>query len=156
MNQLSANFYAQLEELRPHYPNLEALLLPALHLAQSEIGYLPEEVMNEVAVYLKMHPANIPQVASFYTMYNLKPVGKYHMKICTNVACTLRGADELVKYCENKLGINCGETTADGRFTLAEEECLGSCGTAPVMMLNDDYIENLNEKSIDQIIAEKH
>ena len=83
-------------------------------------------------------------------MYNLKPVGKYHLKICTNVACCLRGADELVEHCEKKWDIKCGETTRDKKFTLMEEECLGACGTAPAMMLNDDYHENLDAQKLDQ------
>jgi len=92
-------------------------------------------------------------VASFYTMYNLKPVGKYHLKICTNVACALRGADELVEHCEKKWAIRCGDTTGDKKFTLSEEECLGACGTAPAMMLNDDYHENLDVPSLERILG---
>ncbi|MGZ3708569.1 MAG: NADH-quinone oxidoreductase subunit NuoE family protein, partial [Bdellovibrionota bacterium] len=95
----------------------------------------------------------VREVASFYTMYNLQPVGKYHLKICTNVACALRGAEELVHHCEQKLAIKCGETTRDKKFTLMEEECLGACGTAPAMMLNDDYHESLDPSKMDKILA---
>lgn len=149
---LSAKFYDAMKKLEPRYPKREALILPALHQAQDEYGWLPKEVLEEVANYIGVHPAQIREVASFYTMYNLKPVGKMHLKICTNVACSLRGADELVEYCEKKLGIRCGETTPDGKFTLSEEECLGACTTAPAMMANNDYVENLDIISINAFI----
>ena len=141
-----------MKKLEPRYPKKVALLLPALHAAQEETGWLPPEVIDEVGAYIGIHPAQVKEVASFYTMYNLKPVGKYHLKICTNVSCALRGSDELVSHCEKKLQIRLGETTKDSRFTLSEEECIGACGTAPAMMLNDDYKENLTQDSLDQIL----
>ena len=150
---LSQEFYDEMKKLEPRYPTKVALLLPALHAAQKQHGWLSKEVLAEVAEYIGIHPAQAREVASFYTMYNLKPVGKYHLKICTNVACCLRGADELVEHVEKKFGIQCGETTADKRFTLMEEECLGACGTAPAMMLNDDYHENLTAEKLDQLLA---
>lgn len=153
-NVLSQKFYDEMKKLEPRYPTKLALLLPALHEAQSEYGWLPPEVLDEVAKYINIHPAQVREVASFYTMYNLKPVGKYHFKICTNVSCSLRGADSLVKYCEKKLRIRCGETTGDHKFTLEEEECLGACGTAPAMMLGDSYYENLTEDKLDRLITE--
>jgi NADH:ubiquinone oxidoreductase subunit E len=88
-------------------------------------------------------------------MYNLKPVGKMHLKICTNVACCLRGSDELMSFAEKKLNIRCGETTSDGQFTLSEEECLGACTTAPAMMANDDYVENLSVESLNRFIEQE-
>ena len=152
MKILSKNFYDEMAKLEPRYPTKVALLLPALHAAQDEMGWLPSEVMSEIGAYIGIHPAQVREVASFYTMYNLKPVGKYHLKFCTNVACCLRGSNEIVEHCEKKLGIKCGETTKDKRFTLMEEECLGACGTAPAMMLNNDYHENLNISKIDQLL----
>ncbi len=149
---LSEKFYAEMKKLEPRYPSKVALLLPALHMAQEETGWLSPEVLEEIGVYIGIHPAQVREVASFYTMYNLKPVGKYHLKVCTNVACCLRGAEKLVEHCEKKWGITCGETTKDKKFTLMEEECLGACGTAPAMMLNDDYYENLNVKELDRIL----
>jgi NADH-quinone oxidoreductase E subunit len=149
---LSKKFYGEMAKLEPRYPNKVALLLPALHCAQDETGWLPPEVLQEIAEYIGIHPAQVREVASFYTMYNLNPVGKYHLKICTNVACCLRGADELVQHCEKKLGIKCGETTQDQKFTIMEEECLGACGTAPAMMLNNDYHENLSASKLDQLL----
>lgn len=149
---LSQKFYDEMKKLEPRYPTRVALLLPALHAAQDETGWLPPEVLEEIGAYIGIHPAQVKEVASFYTMYNLKPVGKYHLKICTNVACCLRGADELVEHCEKKLDIKCGETTKDRKFTLMEEECLGACGTAPAMMLNNDYHENLTIQRLDQLL----
>ncbi len=149
---LSQKFYDEMKKLEPRYPTRVALLLPALHAAQDETGWLPPEVLEEIGAYIGIHPAQVKEVASFYTMYNLKPVGKYHLKVCTNVACCLRGADELVEHCEKKFDIKCGETTKDRKFTLMEEECLGACGTAPAMMLNNDYHENLTIQRLDQLL----
>ncbi len=149
---LSKKFYSEMSKLEPRYPNKVALLLPALHAAQDECSWLSPEVLAEVGAYIGIHAAQVREVASFYTMYNLKPVGKYHLKFCTNVACCLRGADSLLEHCEKKLGIHCGETTQDKRFTLAEEECLGACGTAPAMMLNNDYHEVLDIPKLDRIL----
>jgi NADH-quinone oxidoreductase E subunit len=150
--QLSEKFYEAMKRLEPRYPNKKALILPALHQAQKECGWLPKEVLAEIGEYIGVHAAQIREVASFYTMYNLKPVGKNHLRICTNVACCLRGADELMSYAERKLGVKCGETTSDGQFTLSEEECLGACTTAPVMMANDEYVENLDINSLNAYI----
>jgi NADH-quinone oxidoreductase subunit E len=149
---LSEKFYSEMKKLEPRYPTRVALLLPALHAAQDEYGWLPPEVLEEVGAYIDIHPARVREVASFYTMYNLKPVGKYHLKICTNVACALRGAEGLVEHCERKWDIKRGETSADGKFTVMEEECLGACGTAPAMMLNNDYVENVDIRKLDQVV----
>jgi NADH-quinone oxidoreductase subunit E len=150
---LSQRFYDEMKKLEPRYPTKVALLLPALHAAQEEVGWLPPDVMAEIGEYIGIHPAQVREVASFYTMYNLKPVGKYHLKICTNVACCLRGAEKLVEHCEKRFNIHCGETTPDKKFTLMEEECLGACGTAPAMMLNDDYHENLTVPALEEILS---
>ncbi len=149
---LSEKFYSSMKKLEPRYPTRVALLLPALHAAQDEYGWLPPEVMDEVADYIEIHPAQVREVASFYTMYYLKPGGKHHVKICTNVACMLRGAYDLVGHCEKKYGIKVGETTSDRKLTLHEEECLGSCGTAPMMMLDDYYVENLTPEKLDEAL----
>jgi NADH-quinone oxidoreductase subunit E len=151
---LSENFYTEMKKLEPRYPTKVALLLPALHAAQDEFGWLPPEVMDEIAAYIGIHPAQVREVASFYTMYNLKPVGKHHLKICTNVACMLRGAERVMEHAEERLGIKCGETTPDRQFTLSEEECLGACGTAPAMMVGKDYHENLTPESLDRLLDE--
>jgi len=149
---LSQKFYDEMKKLEPRYPTKVALLLPALHQAQDETGWLPPEILEEIGEYIGIHPAQVREVASFYTMYNLKPVGKYTLKVCTNVACCLRGADEIVHHLEKKWDIRCGETTHDRKFTLMEEECLGACGTAPAMMLNNDYVESLTIESVDKLV----
>lgn len=149
---LSPKFYAAMDKLVSRYPSRVALLLPALHQAQEETGWLPPEVLEEIGAYIGIHPAQVREVASFYTMYNLNPVGKYHLKVCTNVACCLRGSDEIVEHVEKKYGIKRGETTRDKKLTLMEEECLGACGTAPAMMLNDDYYENMDIPKMDKLL----
>jgi NADH-quinone oxidoreductase subunit E len=149
---LSEKFYSEMKKLEPRYPSKVALLLPALHQAQEEIGWISPDAIDAIGEYIGIHPAQVKEVASFYTMYNLKPVGKNHIKICTNVACCLMGAYEVLEHCKRRLGIEVGQTTADKKFTLHEEECLGACGTAPAMMLNDDYVENLTIQKMDELI----
>lgn len=149
---LPESFYSEMKKLEPRYPSRVALLLPALHEAQKVHGWLPSEILDEVAEYIQIHPAQVREVASFYTMYNLKPVGRNVIKICTNVACMLRGAESLVHHCEKKYDLQCGENSKDMKVTVMEEECLGACGTAPCMMLNDNYHENLDIRSLDEIL----
>lgn len=143
----------ELEAILSRYPNREAAILPALHLAQREFGYVSDEAIEYVAGLLGFTPARIEGVATFYTMYNRKPVGKYHVQICRNISCSLLGAERLIEHVSAKLGIRPGETTPDGKFTLSTVECLGSCGTAPVMQVNDDYHENLTEEKIDALLG---
>jgi NADH-quinone oxidoreductase E subunit len=143
---------AKYERLLTRYPNREAAILPTLYLAQREFGHLSDKAILYVADLLGFTPARIDGVATFYTMYNKKPVGKYHLQVCRNLSCSLMGAEHLIDRVSEKLGVKPGETTADGRFTLSTVECLGSCGTAPVMQVNDDYHENLSEESIDAIL----
>ena len=143
---------AEFEALLARYPDKGAVILPALHLAQREFGYVSDDAIVYIAGLLGTSPSVIEGVATFYTMYNRKPVGKYHVQICRNLSCSLMGAEALIARVSGKLGIRPGETTADGKFTLSEVECLGSCGTAPVMQVNDDYHENLDEASIDAIL----
>ncbi len=140
------------ERMITRYPNREAAILPTLHLAQREFGYLSDEAIRYVADLLGFTSAYIEGVATFYTMFDRKPVGKYHLQICRNLSCSLMGAEHLIERVSRKIGVKPGETTADGRFTLTTVECLGSCGTAPVMQVNDDYHENLTEESIDAIL----
>ncbi len=129
-----------------------AAVLPVLWLAQEQFGWISEEVMHYVAGLLDVPFNHILGVVTFYTMYNRKPVGKYHIQVCANVSCMLRGSDNLVEHLEKKLGVKVGETTADRMFTLDEVECLGSCGTAPMMQVNDDYYENLSSSKVDQLL----
>ncbi len=143
---------AEFERLLTRYPDREAVILPVLHLAQREFGFVSDEAIVYVAGLLGVSPAKINGVATFYTMYNRKPVGKYHVQICRNISCSLLGAEHLIGHVAGKLGVKPGGTTPDGKFTLSQVECLGSCGTAPVMQVNDDYYENLTEASIDAIL----
>ena len=143
---------AEFERLLTRYPDKWAAILPALHLAQKEFGHVSDEAIVYIAGLLSTSPAHIEGVATFYTMYNRKPVGRYHVQICRNLSCSLMGAEALIAHVSKKLGIRPGETTADGTFTLTEVECLGSCGTAPVMQVNDDYYENLTESTVDAIL----
>jgi NADH-quinone oxidoreductase E subunit len=120
-------------------------VLPLLHLAQRQSGgWLPRAAMDYVAHLLGMAPIRIYEIATFYTMFNLWPVGRYLLQACTTTPCWLRGSDEIVAACERKLGIAMGETTADGLFTLVEVECLGACVNAPVLQINDDFYEDLD------------
>jgi NADH-quinone oxidoreductase E subunit len=149
----SADTLKELERIVSRYPDKEAAILPALHLAQREFGHVSDEAILYVADLLGVSAARINGVATFYTMYNRKPLGKYHVQVCRNIACSILGAEHLIDYVSGKLGIKPGQTTPDGRFTLSKVECLGSCGTAPVMQINDDYYENLTEGKIDEILG---
>lgn len=148
----SENGRTEFERLLTRYPDKEAVILPTLYLAQREFGHVSDEAIVYVAELLGVSPAQIEGVATFYTMYNRKPVGKYHVQICRNISCSLLGAEHLIEHVAGKLGVKPGGTTPDGKFTLSQAECLGSCGTAPVMQINDDYYENLTEASIDAIL----
>jgi NADH-quinone oxidoreductase E subunit len=134
------------------YPQKEAALLPVLYLAQQEFGHLGPEAIEYVAKLMGQAPARVHGVVSFYTMYNMKPIGRHHIQVCRTLSCALRGAEQVTDLLKKKLGIDCGQTTADGRFTLSEVECLASCGTAPMMQVNDDYYENLTEEKIGAIL----
>jgi len=131
----------------------KSALLPVLHVAQAEFGgWLSPEVMDYVAEVLKIKPIEVFEVASFYTMYNLKPVGKCVLEVCQTSSCWLNGAEDIVKYIEKKLNIKVGETTKDGMFTLKVAECLGSCGTAPMLQCGASYHENLTYDKVDKIL----
>jgi NADH-quinone oxidoreductase subunit E len=131
----------------------KSALIPILHVAQAEFdGWLSAEVMDYVASILKIQPVEVYEVASFYSMFNLKPIGKCHIEVCRTSSCWLRGADELVDHLEKKLQIKVGETTPDGMFTLKTVECLGSCGTAPMMQVGADYYENLTFEKTDALL----
>jgi len=142
----------EFEDILRRYPDRQAALLPALHLAQREFGYISGEVVEYLSRLLGFTEARIYGVATFYTMYNKKPVGKYHLQVCRNISCSLLGAKHIIEHISEKLGIKPGETTPDGKFTLSLVECLGSCGTAPVMQINDDYYENLSIEKVDEIL----
>ncbi|MGH7409376.1 MAG: NADH-quinone oxidoreductase subunit NuoE [Candidatus Methylomirabilales bacterium] len=125
------------------YPDKRSALLPSLHLVQREEGYLSPAAMEEVARRLDLHPVGVLEVATFYTWFNLKPVGKHRLQVCHNLSCTLVGAERIIGTLKEELKIGENETTPDGLFTLQRVECLASCGTAPMMQVNEDYHENL-------------
>ena len=147
----------QVDELVSHYPEgkQKSAILPVLHLAQQEFGgWLDVPVMDYVASLLKIEPIEVYEVATFYSMYNLKPVGKYMFEVCQTGPCMLNGSDNIIKYIFEKLGIKPGETTTDGMFTLKTVECLGACGYAPMMQLGKNYREHLTKEKVDAIIEE--
>lgn len=141
------------DEYLKRYPEKRAVLLPALWLVQDQEGWISPEAMEYVASLLDLTPAHVYETATFYTQFQKKPVGKYHLQVCNSVCCWLRGSEKTVAYLKEKLGCDVGETTEDGQFHLSTVECLGSCGSAPMLQVNaDDYHENLTEEKIDQLI----
>ena len=140
------------EETVARYPKKEAAMLPVLYLAQQEFGYIGSEAVEYVAKLMGQAPARVQGVVTFYTMFNTKPIGRHHIQVCRTLPCALRGARRLTEMLTEKLGIKPGETTPDGRFTLSEVECLASCGTAPMMQVNDDYYEDLTDEKVSKIL----
>lgn len=148
--------YKRIEAIVKNYPegHKAAAVLPVLDLAQRQNGWLPISAMNKVAEVLQVPPMRVYEVATFYTMYNRKPVGKYHIQVCTTTPCMLRNSDSILEAIQKKLGIKVGETTSDKLFTLIEVECLGACVNAPMVQINDNYYEDLTPKDIEEIIDE--
>ena len=145
------------QEIIARYPpgKQKSALIPLLHLAQEgNNGWLSVEVMDEVAGILNIKPIEVYEVATFYSMYNLKPVGRYMFEVCHTGPCMVSGSDEIIEYIKQKLSIGVGETTKDGMFTLKTVECLGACGYAPMMQLGKFYKEHLTKERVDQIIEE--
>jgi NADH-quinone oxidoreductase subunit E len=145
-------FESKVDEIVKRYPEPRAALLPVLWEMQRCKGWIDGECEVWAAERLGTSPAHVHGAVSFYTMYKQKPSGRHHIQVCTTLSCMLRGSDELVGHLEKKLGIRVGETTPDGKFSLVRVECLGSCGTAPMFQLNDDYHENLTLEKVDQLL----
>jgi NADH-quinone oxidoreductase subunit E len=146
---------AEYRETLTHYPTRQAALIPTLWLAQREFGWISPEVEQYVSELMELPAAHIHGVVTFYTMFHRSPVGRFTLDVCTNLSCRLRGADDIVECISKKLGIKVGETTADGKFTLNTAECLASCGTAPMLQLNQDrYYENLTVEKTEELIDE--
>jgi NADH-quinone oxidoreductase E subunit len=148
---------AKAEKVLARYPDgwKASAVMPLLDLAQRQNGgWLTQAAMDYVAELLAMPKIRVYEVATFYTMYNLKPIGKHHVEVCTNLPCWLRGSDEIVGACKKFLGINIGETTEDGMFTLSQAECLGACVNAPMMQIGDDYYEDLDAESTMAVLTE--
>jgi len=147
----------EVDRLVSFYPEgkQKSAVLPVLHLAQQEFGgWLDVPVMDYVATLLKLEPIEVYEVATFYSMYNLKPVGRYVFEVCQTGPCMIKGSDDIIKYISEKLGIKPGETTGDGMFSLKTVECLGACGYAPMMQLGKYYREHLTKEKVDAIIEE--
>ncbi len=145
---ISETIKKTIDGIRHQFPTEQALLIPLLHELQATHGWISPEQLKAAGEFLNLPLSKVREVASFYTMFKLQPHGKVDVQICTNISCWLNGADKLVSCAEKKLGIHCGETSADGKFTLSQVECLAACGTAPAMMINEDYHENLTEESL--------
>lgn len=153
---LSKQSLAQIDREIAKYPpeHKQSAVMAALRIAQEQHGWLSEPLMNYVAGLLELRPIQVYEVATFYSMYELQPIGKHKISVCTNISCMLRGSEQVVKHLEAKLGIRLGETTPDGRFTLKEVECLAACGGAPMCQIDKQYYENLTPEKIDRMLEE--
>ena len=145
-------FEAKVDRLVARYPEPKAAILPVLWEVQKANGWVDLESERWVAERLGVSEAHVHGAVTFYTMYKTRPMGKYHIQVCTTLSCMLRGSDDLVRHLENKLKIKVGEVTGDGKFSLVRVECLGSCGTAPMFQLNDDYHEDLTLEKVDELL----
>jgi len=154
---LSEKFKEKAVHICARYPRKDAALVPLLHELQKEQGYVAEEAMDALALLLEIPYSRVKAAVTFYTMFNRQPVGKYHLQVCRNISCHMAGAPGLLEHLRAKLGVKEGETTKDGLFTLSAVECLGACGTAPVMQVNEDYFENLDIEKLDSLLEDlKH
>jgi len=145
-------FERQVDALVARYPVPKAALLPVLWEVQRRNGWIDPQSVEWVGRRLGVSPAHVHGAVTFYTMYRQRPVGRHHIQVCTTLSCMLRGSDELLAHLERRLGIRVGETTPDGKFSLVRVECLGSCGTAPMLQINDDYHEDLTPERLDRIL----
>jgi NADH-quinone oxidoreductase subunit E len=143
---------ARIERILTRYPTKQAALLPVLWVAQETWGWISKEAAEEVARILEIPPAHVDGVLTFYTMFNLRPVGKNLLQVCTSISCHLAGAGRLLEHCKKRLGVDVEETTLDGKFTVVEVECIAGCDRAPSMMVNDTYYEPMDEKKLDALL----
>ncbi|MBW2523119.1 MAG: NADH-quinone oxidoreductase subunit NuoE [Deltaproteobacteria bacterium] len=144
----------QLEEILERYPDQQAACIPLLHLCQEQNGWLSDDVLEWVAARLELSAAHVRGVATFYSLLDTEPVGKHRIWVCRTLSCALQGSDRVLAHIEKRLGIRCGETTADGKITLRTAECLASCGTGPMMQVDLDYHEKLSLEDVDRILDE--
>ncbi len=142
----------KVENLKKKYPQQQAALMGVLWLAQNKFGWISTDVMKYVSELLNVPLSTVEGVVSFYTMYHKKKPGKYHVQVCTNVSCMLRGGQEIFQHISEKLNLNNNETTTDGLFSLEEVECMGACGGAPMIAINEDFYENLTIEKVDEIL----
>ncbi len=150
--ELSPDIEQRLTALLTSYPNTRSAVMPALYLAQEHFGFISSAAINWVSERLGMPPVQVMEVATFYTMFYKKPVGKYHVQVCRTLSCSLRGAKALTKYLQNRCKVAPREVTSDGLWSYEEVECLGSCGTAPMCEINDRYFENLSPEKLDELM----
>ncbi len=148
----SDEFEARFSEMLTHYPTTRSVLVPTLLYAQDEVGYLSDEVIQELAGRLGLTELDVRNVISYYSMLTTRPRGKYNVQVCTNIACMLRGGEELFHHCRKRLGIEHKGTTPDGLFTLEEVECIGACSWAPAVQVNYDFHENLTVEKLDKVL----
>ena len=151
---LSEEAKDEIREIAQRYPQRQSAIMPALYVAQRECdGWIPPEAMKDIAAVLRVPPVDVGALATFYTMYEKKPVGRYLIHVCTNISCLLCGAEGLVEYLQEKLDIGLGETTPDGKFTLVEEECIGACAQAPAIQVNYRFYENMTREKMDEVLT---
>jgi len=150
--EFSPEVEAEIDRHIAKYPLIRSAILPLMFIVQRERGYLDPPGVNYLAKRLQLRITDIWEVATFYSMIHMEPIGKYHIQVCKTLSCKLLGSERITDHCSRKLGIGVGETTPDGRFSLSEVECLGSCGTAPMFQVNFDYHENLTPEKADQIL----
>lgn len=142
----------RIETARKKYPTALAAVMDTIYIAQEQNGFISNEVMEEIANVLGIDKVNVLSVVTFYTMYHTKPMGKYHVQVCTNVSCMLRGAYEIWDGVKDKLGLDHMKVSSDGKYSLEEVECMGACGYAPMIAVNEDYFENLNKEKVFEIL----
>lgn len=143
---------SRIQKARKKYPTALAAVMDTVYIAQEQNGYLSNEVMEEIANVLGIDKVNVLSVVTFYTMYHTKPMGKYHVQVCTNVSCMLKGAYEIWDQVRDKLGLENMQVSADGKFSLEEVECMGACGYAPMLAVNEDFYENLTKEKVEEIL----
>ncbi len=151
---LNADSVAKIKAKLPLYPKRKSVILPAITIAFEQVGHLNDDIYREISTIIDIPYVEIAEAATFYTLFPKEPVGKNLIQVCHNISCALVGNDGLTSYLEQKLGISKGETTPDRKFTLKTVECLGSCATAPMMQINDQFYENLDRAKVDAIIEE--
>ncbi len=150
---LAPELKAKADKIVANYEERRAALLPVLHLIQDSYGFISEKAELEVAEYIGIPPVDIKEVITFYTLYHSKPCAKYEFNVCRTLSCSLAGQEKIIEFLENKLGIRVGEKSADGKFGLNEVECLGACEMAPMMQFEKEYVGNLTERKIDEILS---
>ena len=150
----SQEFERRFAEMLTHYPTKRSVLVPTLLFAQDEVGFLSDEVIQEIATRLDLTDLEVNNVISYYSMLTKKPRGKFNVQVCTNIACMLRGGEELLEHCKQKLGVGHKGITSDGVFSLEEVECIGACSWAPAVQVNYDFHENLTPEKMDSVLKE--